>query len=208
MKGQSALSLLHLCGFHTWKERETFFTGMNETTGFVFVFHFLRRRCWVCPGHNHTRASVLIKQCEFCTSFCVLYSNFRWESNETEVKMIFFYRALSWPRKFAPILNHSNVKKKPKRELQSLAFFLTLRQIACLLLIQNLVLISSCGKLGFIVMRLTWKALYKHVNEAQQQLRSQEERVHNKRGWLKGTSGRKRPCDSPICIKERNCTRQ
>ena len=199
MKGQSALSLLHLCGFHIWKERETFFTGMNETTGFVFVFHFLRRRCWVCPGHNHTCASILIKQCEFCASFCVLYSNFCWESNETEVKMIFFYRALSWPRKFAPILNHSNVKKSPSANYSLSHFF-----FACLLLISNLVLISSCGNLGFIVMRLTWKAPYKHVNEAQQQLRSQEERVHNKRGWLKGTSGRKRPCDSPICIKERD----
>lgn len=124
-----------------------------------------------------------------------------------KLKWFSFTEPCHGPRKFAPILNHSNVKKKPKRELQSLAFFLTLRQIACLLLIQNLVLISSCGNLGFIVMRLTWKALYKHVNEAQQQLRSQEERVHNKRGWLKGTSGRKRPCDSPICIKERNCTR-
>ena len=50
--------------------------------------------------------------------------------------------------------------------------------------------LKSCSDLlGFIVMRLSWKALYKHVNEAQQQLRSQEERVHNKRGWLKRTSG-------------------
>ena len=114
MKGQSALSLLHLCGFHTWKERETFFTGMNETTGFVFVFHFLRRRCWVCPGHNHTRASILIKQCEFCTSFCVLYSNFRWESNETEVKMIFFYRALSWAKKICT--NSEPLKRKKKAQ--------------------------------------------------------------------------------------------
>lgn len=59
----------------------------------------------------------------------------------------------------------------------------------------------------FSAMRLTWKALYKHVNEAQQQLRSQEERVPNERGWLKGTSGRKRPCESPIFTKEKNCTR-
>ena len=146
MKGQSALSLLHLCGFHIWKERETFFRGMNETTGFVFVFHFLRRRCWVCLGHNHTRASILIKQCEFCASFCVIYSNFRWESNETEVKMIFFYRALSWAKKICT--NSEPLKNKPKRELQSLAFFLTLKQIACLLLISNLVLISSCDSLG------------------------------------------------------------
>ena len=39
--------------------------------------------------------------------------------------------------------------------------------------------LKSCSDLlGFIVMRLSWKALYKHVNEAQQQLRSQEEREY------------------------------
>ena len=96
------------------RREKTFFTGMNETTGFVFVFHFLRRRCWVCPGHNHTRASILIKHCEFCASFCVLYSNFRWESNETEVKMIFFYRALSWAKKICT--NSEPLKRKKKAQ--------------------------------------------------------------------------------------------
>ena len=49
--------------------KRNIFTGMNG--------------CWVCPGHNHTRASIWIKQRELCASFCVLYSNFCLESNET-----------------------------------------------------------------------------------------------------------------------------
>ena len=163
--------------FISGRKEKHFFTGMNG--------------CWVCPGHNHTRASIWIKQRELCVSFCVLYSNFCLESNETWVITIFFYRALSWAKKICTNSEPLKRKNKPKRELQSLAFLLTLRQ----------------GNLGFSAMRLTWKALYKHVNEAQQQLRSQEKRVPNERGWLKGTSGRKRPCESPIFTKEKNCTR-
>ena len=122
-----------------------------------------------------------------------------------KLKWFSFTEPCHGPRKFAPILNHLNVKKSPSANY-SLSHF-SWRWGKLHAFFKSKILFWSCGNLGFIVMRLTWKALYKHVNEAQQQLRSQEERVHNKRGWLKGTSGRKRPCDSPICIKERNCTR-